>query len=190
MPPRLVRPQNLIESFRIAAQEYRQKPVYLTNNQKVKLCCRCIIILVLDLRTDYLFSSSFQAARLYRQSLKTLCSWVVDRRVFNDEADLLRARFDANRGLPPTKAISMIEQGEDELFTFSHPDPYVRSYMPGGSGFMRSSPLPKEVCFPDGDYPADFPNYTVNADMTICKPETGKAAVGSVLIDFTKKNME
>lgn len=35
MPPRLVRPQNLIESFRIAAQEYRQKPVYLTNNQKV-----------------------------------------------------------------------------------------------------------------------------------------------------------
>ena len=127
---------------------------------------------------------------MYRHSLKTLCSWVIDRRVFNDEAELLRARFDANRGLPPTKAISMIEQGEDELFTFTHPDPIVRPYMPGGSGFMRSSPLPKEVCFPDGDYPADFPTYTLNADMTICKPETGKAAVGSVLVDFTKKNME
>jgi hypothetical protein len=26
--------------------------------------------------------------------------------------------------------------------------------------------------------------------MTICKPETGKSAVGGVLVDFGKKNME
>lgn len=137
-----------------------------------------------------LFSSVLQAARLYRHSLKTLSSWTIDRDLFNDEADLLRARFDANRGLPPAKSISVIEQGEDELFSFTHPDPYVRAYMPGGSLFMRYSPLPKEVCFPDGDAPDDFPDYTVNPDMTICKPETGKSAVGSVLIDFSKKNME
>jgi len=36
----------------------------------------------------------------------------------------------------------------------------------------------------------DAPKYTLNPDMTICKAETGKSAVGSVLVDFTKKNME
>lgn len=30
----------------------------------------------------------------------------------------------------------------------------------------------------------------MNPDMTICRPETGKSAVGSVLVDFGKKNME
>ena len=55
---------------------------------------------------------------------------------------------------------------------------------------MRYSPLPKEVCFPDGNYPEDFPDYSINPDWSVCKPETGKAAVGSVIIDFTKKNME
>ena len=112
------------------------------------------------------FSSTIQAARLYRHALKTLDSWTIDRDVFNDEADILRARFDANRGLPPAKAIAVIEQGEDELFKFTHPDPYVRPYMPGGSLFMRYSPLPKEVCFPDGDAPDDFPDYTLNPDVS------------------------
>lgn len=163
MAHRVVRPQNLAEPFRIATLEYRQKPVHLTNNQ--------------------------QAARLYRHSLKTLCAWAIDRDIFCDEAEILRARFDANRGLPPAQAIAMIEKGEDELFKYTHPDPYVRPYMPGGSGFMRSSPLPKEICFPDGDAPADFPDYFFNPDMTISKPETGKSAVGSVLIDWPTKKM-
>jgi NADH dehydrogenase (ubiquinone) 1 beta subcomplex subunit 9 len=131
-----------------------------------------------------------KAARLYRHSLKTLSSWAIDREIFNDEADILRARFDANRGLPPVQAIAVMERGEDELFKYTHPDPYVRPYMPGGTSFMRFSPLPKEQCFPDGDAPADFPNYTVNPDMTICKPETGKSAVGSVLIDWPTKSMQ
>lgn len=55
---------------------------------------------------------------------------------------------------------------------------------------MRNPPLPMEVCFPDGNYPADAPKVTFNPDMTVSKPETGKSAVGGVLIDFTKKNME
>jgi hypothetical protein len=62
--------------------------------------------------------------------------------------------------------------------------------MPGGSLFMRNPPLPMEVCFPDGDLPADAPKITFNPDMTVCKPETGKSAIGSVLVDYTKKNME
>jgi hypothetical protein len=64
--------------------------------------------------------------------------------------------------------------------------------MPGGSLFMRNPPPPIEVCFPDGEstYPADAPLYTLNPDMSVCTTETGKNAVGTVLVDFTKKNME
>lgn len=62
--------------------------------------------------------------------------------------------------------------------------------MPGGSLFMRNPPPPLEICFPDGNYPDDAPRYTLNPDMTICKTETGKSAVGGVLVDFGKKNME
>ena len=69
-------------------------------------------------------------------------------------------------------------------------DRYCIPYMPGGSLFMRNPPPPLEVCFPDGNYPADAPKVTFNPDMTICKEETGKSAVHTVLVDFTKKNME
>lgn len=55
---------------------------------------------------------------------------------------------------------------------------------------MRNPPPPLEICFPDGNYPDDAPKHTLNPDMTICTPETGKSAVGGVLVDFGKKNME
>ena len=83
-----------------------------------------------------------------------------------------------------------VQEGKNELFEYSHPDPYCVPYMPGGSLFMRNPPPPLSICFPDGDYPEDAPKYTLNPDMSICKPETGKSAVGSVLVDFGKKNME
>lgn len=82
------------------------------------------------------------------------------------------------------------QEGKAELFDNTHPDPYCVPYMPGGSLFMRNPPPPLSICFPDGDIPADAPKHTMNPDMTICKPETGKSAVGSVLVDFGKKNME
>jgi NADH dehydrogenase (ubiquinone) 1 beta subcomplex subunit 9 len=83
-----------------------------------------------------------------------------------------------------------IQEGRAELFENTHPDPYCVPFMPGGSLFMRNPPPPLEICFPDGNYPADAPKVTLNPDMSICRPETGKNAVGSVLVDFGKKNME
>ena len=65
---------------------------------------------------------------------------------------------------------------------------YVIPFMPGGSKFMRNPPPPMSVCFPDGNLPADAPQYEVNPDMTVAKPETGRNAVGTVLVDFYKKN--
>jgi NADH dehydrogenase (ubiquinone) 1 beta subcomplex subunit 9 len=135
-------------------------------------------------------TSSKQVARLYRHSLKLLLSWAIDRDIFNDEATKIRARFDANRGVSKSTASRLLMEGEDEAFLFTHPDPYVVPYMPGGTLFMRNPPLPLEVCFPDGNYPPDAPKVLFNPDMTVCKRETGKSAVGNVLVDFTKKKME
>ena len=85
---------------------------------------------------------------------------------------------------------AQLQEARTELHEFTHPDPYCVPYMPGGSLFMRNPPPPLSICFPDGNYPADAPKHTMNPDMTICKPETGKSAVGGVLVDFGKKNME
>jgi hypothetical protein len=82
------------------------------------------------------------------------------------------------------------QEAEDELFAYTHPDPYCNPVMPGGSKFMRNPPLPMDVCFPDGNYPADAPKYEVNPDWSKATPENGKAATGYVLVDFGKKNME
>ena len=92
-------------------------------------------------------------ARLYRKSLKVLSSWSVDRQVFLDQAEILRARFDANRNCSPAMALRLIREGQTELFSNTHPDPYCVPYMPGGSLFMRNPPIPLDVCFPDGDIP-------------------------------------
>ena len=75
-------------------------------------------------------------------------------------------------------------------FPMFNTDPYCNPVMPGGSKFMRNPPLPMDVCFPDGNYPADAPTYEVNPDWSKATPENGKAAAGYVLIDFGKKNME
>ena len=82
------------------------------------------------------------------------------------------------------------QEARAELHENTHPDPYCVPFMPGGSLFMRNPPPPLSICFPDGNIPADAPDYEMNPDMSISKPETGKSAVGGVLVDFGKKNME
>ena len=62
--------------------------------------------------------------------------------------------------------------------------------MPGGSKFMRNPPPPMSVCFPDGNLPPDAPKYAYNPDMTVANPETGRNAVGTVLVDFYSKTMK
>ena len=53
--------------------------------------------------------------------------------------------------------------------------------------FMRNPPLPMEICFPDGDLPADAPKVELNPDMSICREGSGKSYDGRVLVDFTTK---
>jgi len=127
-----------------------------------------------------------QAARLYRNSLKLLSSWCIDRDIFNEEATKIRDQFDFERGCRPEKAIRLLREGEDKLFAYTHPDPYRNPIMPGGSKFMRNPPLPMDVCFPDGNYPEDAPAYEIDPDWSVSNP----AEKGYTLIDYGKKTME
>jgi len=131
-----------------------------------------------------------QVARLYRHALKLLDSWAIDRDVFCDEAEKIRAKFDAERGANPGRALHLLNAGKEELYNYTHPDKYCVPFMPGGSKFMRNPPLPLSVCFPDGNYPADAPDYEFNNDFSIATPESGRNGTGYVLVDFGKKNME
>jgi NADH dehydrogenase (ubiquinone) 1 beta subcomplex subunit 9 len=136
----------------------------------------------------------FQVSHLYRHSLRCLLSWCIDRDIFNAEATKIRARFDENRGATAAAASRLLQEGRDELFYYTHPDPYKVPFMPGGTKFMRNPPLPISICFPDPKtIPADAPRYTLNPDMSYVLPgktDSGRNSVGSTLVDFYKKNME
>ena len=61
-----------------------------------------------------------QVARLYRKSLKTLSSWVIDRDIFLEEATKLRNRFDEERGCSNAKAVRLLKvRGESLRFFFT-----------------------------------------------------------------------
>ena len=49
-----------------------------------------------------------QVCRLYRQGLKVLSSWAIDRDIFIDEATKLRERFDAERGVTTGRALRLL----------------------------------------------------------------------------------
>ena len=73
-----------------------------------------------------LLSHSQRVIRLYRNSLKHLLSWTIDRGVWREEAVVLRARFDANKDLKDLrKARKLLEDGEAEFQLYKHPDPYI-----------------------------------------------------------------
>lgn len=105
--------------------------------------------------------------RLYRKSLRTIDSWSESRILFNEEAMKLRADFDNFKSLAPdsAKVSRLIREGYEKLESLSHPDPYIKPYMPGGSLFMRNSALPLEVVYPHG-IPAGVSTRRVNIDMS------------------------
>ena len=47
-------------------------------------------------------------------------------------------------------ATRVLREGHERLQRQSHPDPYIQSYMPGGSLFMRNPSIPLEALFPNG----------------------------------------
>ncbi|RLN66281.1 hypothetical protein BBJ28_00013912 [Nothophytophthora sp. Chile5] len=154
---------NMNKTFREVVSRYVGAPQQLTHQQTVQ--------------------------RLYKQSLKTLDCWIIDRRLWNEEATKIRAEFDANSKLDPESGLSkrLVREAQEKLDHYTHPDRYVFNYMPGGSLFMRNAPIPLEVCFPDGVIPDDVevsPVEAINIDMT---PLPAKK---TVFVDFSKKGYD
>lgn len=65
--------------------------------------------------------------RLYRNSLKHLLSWCIDRELWRDEALNLRDRFDKHKNETNQQRIQKIlEAAEVEFESKKHPYPYIR----------------------------------------------------------------
>ena len=72
-----------------------------------------------------------------------MLSWCVDRRIFYDERDRVRAAFAANASLRDLGEIERaLREGEKTLESYAHPDPYVIPTMYGGSKYARNPEVP------------------------------------------------
>ena len=108
-----------------------------------------------------------EVMRLYRKCLRNLNSWVESRDLLNEEASKVRSEFNANKNIPPesAKAKRLIREAKERLYEQTHPDPYIKPFMPGGTLFMRNPAIPLEVLYPDG-IPADMSKRRLNIDMS------------------------
>lgn len=73
---------------------------------------------------------SQRVTRLYRNSLKHLLSWTIDRQTWRVKALELRAKFDEHKDeMDYNKAVRLLEAGEKDFEYFKHPDPYICKYV-------------------------------------------------------------
>ena len=67
--------------------------------------------------------------RLYRNSLKHLLSWCIDREVWREEAVILRERFDKYKNeTNQRRTDKIIQDAEIEFESKKHPFPYTGKY--------------------------------------------------------------
>ena len=129
--------------------------------------------------------------RMYRQSLRLAFSWCIDRNVFLDKADEIRAQFDAVKGKPSDGNVKgAMEYCQAQMLKYAHPDPYVIAWMPGGSKFMRNPPPPPDIVDGHASPSANLKgtNTPVWPDMVSVefRPRT---KVSGYLVDFATKTM-
>ena len=68
-----------------------------------------------------------RVTRLYRNCLKHLLSWTMNREIWREQAVLLRERFDENKSLTDRIQIERaVLEGEAEFEKWRHPAPYIR----------------------------------------------------------------
>ncbi|EON65155.1 hypothetical protein W97_04392 [Coniosporium apollinis CBS 100218] len=80
---------------------------------------------------------------LYRRSLKLSLDWAVHRYLWRGQALYIRSLFEANRHVTePRQRRILIQETEDLLKKWQHPDSYRPPTAPGGSKFERNIPAP------------------------------------------------
>ena len=91
-----------------------------------------------------------RVTRLYRGSLKALMNWTVHRDLFITEGFALRARFDKGKLAKDPRLIEkIVREGEAELKSMQHPDPYT-STLPRGLIFFPPPRHPRAPLAPHG----------------------------------------
>ncbi|KAF9006639.1 hypothetical protein BDQ17DRAFT_298493 [Cyathus striatus] len=78
---------------------------------------------------------------LYKRYLKNSLDWCIDRPTWRQEAQQIRAEFEANRNVHDPRALAVIlEKAEASLAARVHPDPYIPASFPGGTKWERNIP--------------------------------------------------
>ncbi|CAG8440397.1 5075_t:CDS:2 [Ambispora leptoticha] len=81
--------------------------------------------------------------QLYRRSLKLSLDWYGFRNIWRQKALEIRERFEANRSVTSSYELKRIlEEAEEELEHYRHPEPYKFPTAPGGSKYERNLPPP------------------------------------------------
>ncbi|KAI9798552.1 MAG: hypothetical protein M1833_004689 [Piccolia ochrophora] len=82
-------------------------------------------------------------AALYRRSLKLSLDWCVHRSLWRGQAVYIRSLFEANKDVrDPRQRRELIQETEQILQKWKHPDPYLYPTAPGGSKYERNLQVP------------------------------------------------
>ncbi|CAG9792745.1 unnamed protein product [Diatraea saccharalis] len=104
---------------------------------------------------------SQKVCSLYKRVLRNLEAFYDRRNVYRYQAVLMRARFDKNaKETDMRKAVELLRQGEEELFSQIHPLPKKFATSPGGVAYERVVQSPDWVL--DYWHPlekAQYPEY-------------------------------
>ncbi|KAF2501791.1 hypothetical protein BU16DRAFT_556263 [Lophium mytilinum] len=88
-------------------------------------------------------ASKTTVLRLYRRSLKLSLDWAVHRYLWRGQAIYIRDLFEAKRNVTePRQLRALIQETENLLEKWKHPDPYRPPTAPGGSKYERNLPAP------------------------------------------------
>ncbi|KAG6104560.1 hypothetical protein E4U14_005652 [Claviceps sp. LM454 group G7] len=86
-------------------------------------------------------SSRRAALSLYRRSLKLALDWSVQRQLWRGQALYIRSLFEANRNITDFRQQrAVLNETENLLNSWKHPEPYIPPTAPGGSKWERNLP--------------------------------------------------
>lgn len=88
--------------------------------------------------------------------------------------------------VPRRAAARLLAEGEARLLEWTHPDPYEKPYMPGGSKFMRNPALPLDAVFHSvGGVPEEYNVAPIDVWSIQVTPK--RPGYRTVLIDTANK---
>jgi len=90
---------------------------------------------------------SVTVMRMYRRALRECRNWNVSFVGYRENCLEVREMFDANNGETNPKELQrLVEEGQQELLKWKHPNPSIPPEYPGGTKYERNHPPPLHQC--------------------------------------------